>query len=153
MEGLRRSLGTMSALIIEGGVVQNSARAESELLDTFVQSVWDFIDALRTRFRKDEDTSDKLQRLQRQMRQLVFEVSDSQKMVVRKRLVEEFYKTLAPLHGRIAAGDCKVVAEVDSPTFKDLAFDNLFDRCNEKTQKVVLQHLDAMCTYAKACIM
>ena len=121
-------------------------------LERFVLSVSDFVQALRTKFRKDEDISEKLERLQRQMRHMVFDVPAAHKTTMRKRCVGEFHKTMAPLYGRIELNDHSIVDEIDNPMFREMEFDRLFGRCSATTRAVVFSHLNAMRAHALLCM-
>ena len=126
--------------------------AAADPLELFVSSVSNFLKALRTKFRKDEQASEKIDRLQRQMQHMVLGVPDTHKPIMRRRCVEEFHKTMSPLYGRIERNDHSIVAEINNPLVKDMEFDRLFLRCNEPTRTVVLAHLNAMRAHAVLCM-
>ncbi len=115
-------------------------------------SVANFLQALRVKFRKDEQVAERIDRLQRQLRHMVLEVPEAHKPVMRMRCVEEFHRTMSPLYVRIERNDHSLVKEIDHPMFKELELDQLFFRCNDATRAVMLAHLNVMREHAVVCM-
>ena len=119
-------------------------------LDNFATTVNNFLAALRFAARKDDGA---LHQVGQGCQWFAALRADSSRRKAMHQLAAEFHKALVDTSARLQRKDASAVRDIGPlPLLRDVGFASLFAKSSAKVRDKLLQHLDAVCSSAGACV-
>ncbi|MDC0367073.1 hypothetical protein OAM67_01465 [bacterium] len=126
-------------------VMTDAATRKQSTLDSFVQCVKNFLQALQVKFPNCEKTRNVGEKLEA----LIFNAPTVEiKNTLMHSFITKFHAIMSPFYQRVRQKDKRIVFEIRHWLFNDLHFKEKFAQSDEQTHFVMFEHLQMICTYS-----